>query len=963
MANNPQLIQIYEDFTITDASGNSATFLASDISYSLEAFINKMKDADISVNYFTDETLTRQRGDELYTPLNSVYVDESGNVGIGTATTEAKLEISNSVATSLLLTKTDGFYSNQNQSIEFRTNYATTGFIHQKGEDLRFGAMGNNSNISFYTKGDKTSGYLNNGNINGSTVITTSLIKSTYDPSYDNCQMKILSNGNVGIGTTNPSAKLDVSGNVILHGNVRLNIMPGYEEIGTLLIARQDSGIRKHSMTFYNSAVKSNNYMAFNVHAGAGGPDGNNSIIEGMRIRGDGNVGIGTTSPQTKLHVEGDTRLSDGTLELRYPTSTNESITTSPMTLGSVPTLILTDTSSNALNSNDICNQIRFNVNRDYGGVTENGIGAVIGTYKGHLNYFSSGLFFSTTNDSNETHVRAVINKNGYVGIGTNSPQTALEISSSSGLRLTNTEAKINTNDRIGYIDFNNTGYGAAIESCVNVGGANNNSDLRFMTTLDYSNSYIERMRIDRRGNVGIGTTSPSNCLDIYNNNYIGVKSLLQLVKDYNGTDTGSSPSATFTDIIANIQSSNNPANNVGNQAKIIGLNVDTSSPTSIPINYTALFNGGNVGIGTNAPKAGLQVFNDRGAIISSATATGERTAILRLGTPYTQDHDAYCAKITSTNNQSSNYNSDLRFYTSIGDYPFATERMRITSAGNVGIGVTSPTSTLHVDGDLTIARSTGGGTTVYTPPIITRLNYRQTGNGNYGPVVGIATQDTAGNSKTPHLCTMEIQSNTVHAPGASRATYSGTWGTLKITPNYQSDSNTDGYASIVFPSHKRGNWGYGAIYLTDSADAGRHSINITCRQDYGYHSNIKLDGYVTGISFTSTSDIRFKENIIDLSNALQKICSIRTVNYNFKENPDVKQAGIIAQEVDTIIPEAISKIDNEKWATNYNILLTYSMEAIKELNNELKIEKAKTTELETKMADLLERITKLETV
>jgi hypothetical protein len=113
---------------------------------------------------------------------------------------------------------------------------------------------------------------------------------------------------------------------------------------------------------------------------------------------------------------------------------------------------------------------------------------------------------------------KMVVTGSGNVGIGTSNPGTALQITSSSGLRLTNTEIKSSANDRFGYIDFENDGTGAAIESCVDVSGASNNAYLRFMTSLDYNNTYVERMRIDRSGNVGIGTTSPDVRFEVVGN-------------------------------------------------------------------------------------------------------------------------------------------------------------------------------------------------------------------------------------------------------------------------------------------------------------------------------------------------------------------------------------------------------------------------------------------------------------
>jgi hypothetical protein len=87
-----------------------------------------------------------------------------------------------------------------------------------------------------------------------------------------------------------------------------------------------------------------------------------------------------------------------------------------------------------------------------------------------------------------------------------------------------------------------------------------------------------------------------------------------------------------------------------------------------------------------------------------------------------------------------------------------------------------------------------------------------------------------------------------------------------------------------------------------------------------------------------ATSDERIKTNIKTIENALEKTLLLRGVEYNnFKIDPDKKCLGLVAQEVELIIPEVVSvnEMDNIK-CISYNSLIGVLIEAIKELNNKV---------------------------
>ena len=108
------------------------------------------------------------------------------------------------------------------------------------------------------------------------------------------------------------------------------------------------------------------------------------------------------------------------------------------------------------------------------------------------------------------------------------------------------------------------------------------------------------------------------------------------------------------------------------------------------------------------------------------------------------------------------------------------------------------------------------------------------------------------------------------------------------------------------------------------------------------------------------SSDIRFKENIVEISDALRKVENIRGVTFDWKNDriQDLggedgyfvrkKDVGVIAQEIEAILPEIVATRPDGSKAVRYEKLSALLIEAIKELS-------AKNKELEFKINSLIQ--------
>jgi hypothetical protein len=293
---------------------------------------------------------------------------------------------------------------------------------------------------------------------------------------------------------------------------------------------------------------------------------------------------------------------------------------------------------------------------------SESGSGSsVAGAYIGHGREGSNSIGFlsfgtRSSSDANDTPAeRMRINSSGNVGIGTSSPSRALHVNSGA----TNEVARFESSDTEVTLELKDS-TGTAFLKCRN--------DYRF------GNNSGELVRIDSSGNVGIGTSSPATDFHIHRSGGSSNSEILLT----NG-DTG----ATATDGFK-------IALNSGEGGEIWNYENDYIRFGTNNTEVVRIDNSGNVGIGTSSPGARLEVVGSNAAnnlVVSAgntdfAVYNNDSTGEVRL-----------VAEDGSTNNNS----KFLTLYTQASGVSSPTERMRIDSSGNVGIGESSPDAKLHI--------------------------------------------------------------------------------------------------------------------------------------------------------------------------------------------------------------------------------------------------------------------------
>ena len=508
-----------------------------------------------------------------------------------------------------------------------------------------------------------------------------------------------------------------------------------------------------------------------------------------------------------------------------------------------------------------------------------------------------------------DTNVLKVDTTNDRVGIGEASPGAPLHITYSGtgdGIRIENAGADATAspdlnlfrnsaspaaNDLIGEIKFRGKDSGGGQVEYARIQGkildptdTSEGGALVFQTIQ--SGTETDTVIINNEGRVGIGTLNPSSPLHV-----VGLGTPLRVerqdstavaIKIQNSVGSGE------------LQLGASENLNLSNETQGQDLIFNTTPTAGSVTERVRIDSTGNVGIGISSPTDDLHIEKSDSVFIN-LTRTGAST--LRIGASTAAvgnliDADAQELTVKTSTAQ------PLIFQTN------DTEAMRIDSSQNVGIGITSPSDTLQVNGGVTFGADTvtANRSRIYESSGLNIFG----GESNNRPVI-IHTNNSE---------RMRIDSDGVLLVNTTSTTGSST-GTKLIV---EGGSGT----------------GAGAVYIRGDSGTGDKPLVVADRAN-NEEFIVYGDGDVanTNNSYGAISDQSLKENIVDATDKLTDLNQVQVRNFNLIGS-DHKQIGVVAQELESVFPALVKTDDSGIKSVKYSVFVPILIKALQEADSKI---------------------------
>jgi len=783
---------------------------------------------------------------------NTLFVDSVNNrVGVGTTSPSYTLDVTGSVRVNgqpiILSDGSVGISGNAKVSI-------TSGSANLSG-----------ISIGVYSDG---ASFIESGNF---TAYTSMLIQPN--------------GGNVGIGNTAPAHKLSVTGTANISGNTTVaNLITGNLTLGsdaltsshhTITIDPSTSGVGGNviiqgnlQVTGTTTTVNSTTVEVSDLNITLAKDAGNASQANGAGLTVAGASATmtyastgdkwtfnkpldvtGSLTTSTTLSVTGNANVGNlgatnitGTLLTAAQTNVTSLGTLSALTV-SGNAFLATSSGSVGIGTTSPVGKLDVQGGRSYFAASNEAY-AVYLRYNTSTNGVWLGSPSADAFQISKASGSAILNidSSGNVGVGTSSPRSILNTNVGTitgpavtpGLMLTSVYSGVTA---VNSIDWN---YSGQTTSPVRLGATFNSDgagmEMVFYTSTSYTSNGSERMRLNKDGNLGVGTASPGYRLHVVNNsdtsiayysiakNDGGSADGFQIVDDrgFAGVNSGK----TFR-----VLTRNDGTNDTGAIASF--ETVGGSSSTRMRINID-----GNVGIGNSAPTHTLRVEG-------TLSATGDAN-VGNLGTT---------GSITASGNVTGNYilgNGSLLsgIITSVANINLGTSNVTVVSSGGnitVGVGGTNnvavfATTGEYITGVLSVTGNANVGNIGATRGVFTNISgtletaaqtnitslgtltsLSVTGNanvGNIGATNGVFTNVSGSGSAMTSLPAGNL---TGTIPSGVLGNSSHFIGTTSIALNRASaNQSLTGITSLVMPGSTSGN-----VTLQPAATAGTTTITL----------------------------------------------------------------------------------------------------------------------------------------